>query len=214
MKHTPPTSPPSRPIIRWVNLMAVFAMITAIFMGGASCIQTITTPAFTRSGPTTLPATAPSTQVLAQDPIVISMDTQEQDQAGFQDWLRGIKARWPDGCIVVMGHGGEAFGEWSIFPTPGFDPTDMPFAGLPISEEWFVKCIRHDYGFDVPVVILSCDPGHQVITDVPNVWQATDSIWIVPDADTDPVSRYVRHLMDPGCVGNLDDFHCHFAGYK
>lgn len=224
MKHTPPTSPSSsRHLIRTACLSVACAMLAtlwavsgALIIGGCAW-TTNTTPASGHSGATTLPLKTPSSQA-ATDPtdnlILVRMDTQEQDQAGFADWERLIAAKFPDGAVVIVGHGNEALGEWAIFPTPGVNPFDLPFAGCPLPEEWLCKCIRHDYGPDLPIVILSCNPGHDLITDVPNVYQATDSIWITPDADTDPVSLYLRHLLDPKIVGSLAQFQCYFRGYK
>ena len=206
-------------MLRKVRLAVISAMVITAFVGGSLCTTTTNTRAYGHPGATTHPPTRPSTPASKpatkpSPPELIVFDTQPEDQVGFDEWENLIASRFPD-AIVIVGHGGDIFGQWAIFPTPGDDPdTDPVFSNCPVSEEWLCRCLRAEYGVTRPIVILSCDPGHYKITDIPNCYQATDSVWITPDAFDDPTERYMRHLFEPGVVGSLDDFHCYFTGFK
>jgi hypothetical protein len=147
-------------------------------------------------------------------PLIVAMDTTATDRAGFEDWIDIIAAEFPQGCIVIVGHGNDIGGQWAIFPTSDDVPFDCrPFAGCPVPLDWLCHCLRHDYGDAIPIVILSCNPCHDRITDIPNCWQATESIWITPDAYVASAVVLARSMTEPNVVGTFDRFRCFYGDH-
>ncbi len=210
---TQPTHP--HPTSRPVHPASTFARIVDAGMEVAIWTMICILACF-RIGPSVTKWTAPSTQPVAiqapGDITLIPMDTCAADREGFEDWCELISREFPQGAIVIVGHGNDTLpGVWSIFPTSDDPPFEIkPFAQCPLSLEWLCKMIRHDDPL-TPIVILSCDPHHEKITDIPGVWQATESIWITPDAYESSVVVLCRSLTFPNCVGTLDRFQCFYT---
>lgn len=135
---------------------------------------------------------------------IIRFDTMEQSAQGFSEWVSLIEAAHPDGAIIVIGHGWEMNGFWTIMPTRGF--LSEPDVTTPMPLAFLVASLRADRPF-TPIVILSCNPEHDPsLAQIPNCYYAMDSLWIVPDEFDPMLHRVWRHLMNPGDVGRLEDF--------
>jgi hypothetical protein len=221
MKHTPPTFLcTSRLRLRdliatWAILVAVFTALAFLIVGGAACSQEKTTgPAVIPFGQSQVHGTTqptPTSQAIEDPLTLVNFDSQEQNMPGFSEWLDLLRAKFPDGAVVICGHGGMLAGQWCVFPTPGiFDMTPL-FSECPVPLEWLTTVLRIENPME-PIVCLDCNPDHQVLH-IPNVYYAMDSIWIVPDVDMDPLDRYIRHLAEPGVVGDLSGF-VHTPGVK
>ena len=215
--HPPHTSrllpgkpqPASARVARWVRRVTLCVMIgigLLCFRGGPSRVPGMIVRTHSSLGviPTPIPTTGPITY--GEPPLVIPMDTTAADRNGFEDWCEIISATFPQGSIVVMGHGNDAFpGVWAIFPTADEPPFEVhPFAGCPLPLQWLCDCLRHEYP-DTPIVLLCCNPKHEHVYGT-NIWYAMDSVFITPDSCESSVANLARHTLYPGVIGNIDAF--------
>lgn len=136
---------------------------------------------------------------------VIKFDTQEPDDAGFADWVADIKEQSPRGAIIIIGHGNEECGFWTVHPTQGF-MGDAPVVPCPMPLLFVVRELRAESP-DRPIYVVSCNGEHdRALSSVPNVFYPTSVVWITPDKYCSWWERTVRHAQDPDVVGDLREF--------
>lgn len=86
------------------------------------------------------------------------------------DWQVEVARRFPD-SVMVIAHGGDAVqGQWAIYPTLS--------QGVLIETEIRREQAAHP---GRTLVILSCNPSHDVLHGFPNVYYAGSSVWLIPD---------------------------------
>ena len=141
----------------------------------------------------------------AQPHVVMDVLDPSLDDTG-PAWEQEVGRRFSNAVVAVC-HGGDVTFDgkhWLCQPWGG------PGGLEPI--EWLIDREQHLFPGRT-LVILCCNPHHDVIHGHANVFYATGSVWCVPDrAAIDapaPANRYTldgRSTNDPDNVGNIFEF--------
>lgn len=118
-------------------------------------------------------------------------------------WVDEVKRRFPDGAIVVFGHGGTIDGEWVIRQERVILLDGRPFTvNSPLRIKTLVSDLRKSYPAEVPIVLIVCNPQGLRLNDK-GVYYALKNVWTSPDFSIPSRADY-SPLGD--CVGSVNEF--------
>lgn len=106
-----------------------------------------------------------------------------------QMWKIETDRRFPN-AILVMCHGYDANGVWTLHPQDGSEDRPVVNLARELHEEFPLR----------PIVFVVCNPGHRRLF-VPRVYHALDSVFLVPDKFGNVFTSLI-----PEHVGNVFEF--------
>lgn len=114
-----------------------------------------------------------------------------------EPWREETARRFPT-ALVYASHGANCGGKW-ICQNPDFPDS--------LEDAFYVHdlalSLRQQYP-DRVIVLVICNPGHLHVG-VPGVFYANDDVLIDPDLQNH--RAWLLHILHPGCVGNIFEFH-------